>query len=155
MSVFFDIFGHYGFINRINANKQMIRFVGIALVLFMVSCGPGPSKTDELEKEVLGIHDEMMPRLGDVARLKDELDKRRENLDSLAVEQAKIIDALLVELTEASESMIAWMRNYSGDFAEMKEKEITEYLEGQQKQIREVREKINRAIESAEREIKD
>lgn len=133
------------------SNASMLLIIGY----FLVSCsGEGKqSQIDALEQEVMEVHNKVMPMMGEVARLKDELEKGKENFDSLATEQAEKIDVLLVELSAANEGMMDWMRNYSGDFTEMKQEEIEKYLKQQKAEIVEVENRITKAIEAAKKQL--
>ena len=127
----------------------------LLMIMSLVYCsGDGRrSKAEALEKEVMDIHNKVMPLMGEVARLKDELEKRKEGLDSLAEDQIQAIDNLILELTAANEGMMGWMRDYSGDFAEMEKKEIQQYLDDQMQEIKGVEDRIARAIETAKKEL--
>ena len=137
-------------------SKLMFNFCLLLVVsYFLINCSGGrkSSKIDALEQEVLEIHNKLMPLMGEVARLKDELEKGREDLDSLAAGQFEEVDALLLELSDANEGMMNWMRSYSADFQEMKEEEIEKYLKEQKEEIREVEDRITRAIAAAKKEL--
>ena len=129
--------------------------VSLLAIFLLVSCTENRQKKEEeeLEKEVLSIHDEVMPQMGEVARLRDELEKRKENLDSLATEQAAIIDELITQLSEANESMMDWMRDYSADFSNMRHDEIMDYLDEQRMRVEDVQSKIKKAIKDAKEQL--
>ena len=129
----------------------LILFVLVSLVY--CSGGKRQSQTEAMEKEVLDIHNHVMPLLGEIARLKDELERSKEGLDSLAMDQLQGIDDLLLELTAANEGMMNWMRNYSGDFNEMGHEEVEQYLSDQMQVIEDVQDRISRAIEAAKKEL--
>ena len=125
------------------------------MLVSLVYCSGGrrQSQTEEMEKEVLDIHNRVMPLLGEIARLKDELERSKEGLDSIAMDQLQDIDNLLLELTAANEGMMNWMRNYSGDFNEMEREEVEQYLSDQMQEIEDVQDRISRAIEAAKKEL--
>ncbi len=137
-------------------SKMSLR-TGMAVVisLFLIHCSSDKkrSQIDELEKEVMDIHNKVMPGMGEVARLKDELEKKKESLDSMATEQAQAINDLLLELSAANDGMMNWMRNYSGDFTEMAREDVKKYLEDQKKAISDVQDRISRAVEAAKKEL--
>jgi len=129
--------------------------VSLLTLFLLIGCSENLQKKqeEELEKEVLEIHDEVMPQMGEVARLRDELEKRKESLDSLASKQAQIIDELIAQLSEANQGMMDWMRNYSADFANMKHDEVMDYLEEQRKSVEDVHSEIGKAIEDAKHQL--
>jgi len=127
----------------------------LVMIFFLINCSGDSRRShiDAVEQEVMEVHNHVMPLMGEVARLKDELEKSKENLDSLAIEQAEAIDILLLELSAANEGMMDWMRSYSGDFSKMEQEEIEKYLNEQKKEIKKVEARITRAIEAAKSEL--
>ena len=97
-------------------NIRLAFFVG--LLAMIVACGRNGQKnvtTDEivaLEKEVIQIHDEVMPKMSDIARLMDILDKEsaNSNLDSLTKSE---ISKAIAMLQSGDSLMWEWMHNYS------------------------------------------
>ena len=136
---------------------KSIQVCGLILFVLMslVYCSGGKrqSQTEAMEKEVLDIHNQVMPLLGEIARLKDELERSKEGLDSMAMDQLQGVDDLLLELTAANEGMMNWMRDYSGDFNEMGHEEVEQYLSDQMQEIEDVQDRISRAIEAAKKEL--
>jgi len=65
-----------------------------------------------LEKEVIAVHDEVMPKMGDIARLSEVLDSEamNPNLDSLT--HASILQ-VRAELNAGDSLMWDWMHNYN------------------------------------------
>jgi len=128
------------------------------LIFFLVIIGcenKDKIQEEQLQKEVLEVHDELMPRMQDIEQLKRELEERKETLDSLADEQVALFNELINQLSESGESMMDWMRNYSQEYKEMKHDEIMDYLDDQKEKVEEAKEKINRAIDAAESELKE
>ena len=134
--------------------SHIVMLLALGLVLF--SCSDKDKDQEKaLEKEVLDIHDEVMPKMRDIENLKKELTERQESLDSLADEQARLLEELTTQLNESGESMMDWMRNYSREFKEMKHEEIMKYLEDQKEKVQEVKERVNNAIDAVHRELED
>lgn len=82
--------------------------------LLLLACNPSsPQKTTQiaaLEKEVLAIHDEVMPRMGQVVMLADKFDSltqaARNTNDSLTYAN------IAQQLHKADKDMMHWMRAY-------------------------------------------
>jgi hypothetical protein len=136
--------------------KKFIVFVLGALIF--TACGTTSETTNEenpneaLEKEVMAIHDEVMPKMGEINKLKNDILKRADSLAEAGEEEAAArLKALGEELEEAGSSMMVWMRQYKpGDLTE---EEIKSYLEDQKVKVEEVKEKINGSLEKARKEM--
>lgn len=109
-----------------------------------------PSET--LEKEVMAIHDEVMPKMGEVNKLKNDIKKKADSLAEAGEEEAsERLKVLADELEDAGNSMMAWMRQYKP--ADLSEEKIKAYLEDQKVKVEEVRTKINTRLDKARKEI--
>ena len=115
----------------------------------------------EAENEVFAIHDEIMPKMDDLMKLKKELTTRISSLDSLKAsgsasatlrvdedkEQATHIKRNLVV---ADSLMMDWMSQYKGDtLAKLSSTEALNYLAAQKNQILDVKTKYNNSLEQA------
>jgi hypothetical protein len=146
----------------------------IALTALLTACDSTSSdKTEasgqavsieELEKGVFATHDEVMPRIGDIMKLKKELNGKLSALDSLQgspgevvrVDEQKAQAQLLVRrLTEADSLMMDWMHRYNSDTLKvLSEAEAARYLGDQQQRINDVKSKINQSIADAQTYLK-
>jgi hypothetical protein len=93
---------------------------------------------DALLAQVMEIHDEVMPKMEDIMRLKSKL-KDREDAD-------EILDAL----DAADKAMMNWMRNFKAPSKDLTFDQAMEYLEAQRKSIADVRDLMLEAIANAE-----
>lgn len=91
-------------------------------------------KENILYKEVMAIHDEVMPLMGDLMAM----NKRIKSKDSTSQEATE----LSVYLEEANESMMNWMRKFNPNIENMTHEETMNYLEEEKKKIMQVREKM-------------
>ena len=100
-----------------------------SLVLLLVSafalgaCSKRPSADEEvapeetekvanLRKEVIVVHDEVMPLMTDIYQLKTKLKEKLAG-GNISVEDKPRIDAILLELDSADRGMRDWMRSFS------------------------------------------
>jgi hypothetical protein len=123
----------------------------------------GPS-VEQLEKNVMAVHDEVMPRISDIMKLKKELTGKLVALDSIQgspgetvrLDEQKAQGRLLVRrLTEADSLMMDWMHNYSNDSVQNRpQAEAARYLNAQQQLINDVKVKINQSITDAKTYLK-
>lgn len=98
-------------------------FVSALTMAVLSSCGQDKAAVEQAEKEVFVIHDEVMPKLGQLMEYKEALSKEITSLDSLL--KIKTIDslqkrkeealALSTSLQEADKGMMDWMHDYNGD----------------------------------------
>jgi hypothetical protein len=82
------------------------------------------AKVEKLEKEVMMIHDAVMPKMGELVTLEGSISKKITHLDSLlqitpndtALQQSlKQSLTLASQLKKADEGMMDWMHKYKGD----------------------------------------
>lgn len=127
------------------------------LILFCLlqSCKSDEKKVEVLKKDVIAIHDEVMPRMDDLMDLKEELQEAQKNLDSTASqEKRRTIQRHLVYLDKADEEMMNWMRKYDPQMENMTEQEKLIYLEAQKIAIQMVRQEMLSAIAESEQFFK-
>ncbi|MEB8328529.1 hypothetical protein OO009_04110 [Flavobacteriaceae bacterium KMM 6897] len=111
-----------------------------------------PNKNTQM-KEVMAVHDELMPKMGKIGRLVGELNKLEDSTEAgLVYKEAKI------DLQEANKAMMDWMKELGDrfDYEEiLKGKELTEqkqeWLNEEEEKVKVLKEKINGSIERAEK----
>lgn len=148
-----------------------MRILPFAVVLLagssLLACSSGVSKeaVDKAEKTVFAVHDEVMPKIGDILKLNKQLRHRADSLDSLKtidasatvrIDEEKAQTLLLTrQLNEADSLMMGWMEGYNGDtLQQLKPEQALSYLTQQQTKINDVRQKINTSIEQARTYLK-
>lgn len=141
-----------------------MRLLGLALFFllsyFFISCSVNEEKEREqaMKKEIMDIHDNLMPKMDDIMKLKSELKERKETLanDTSIIDStihAKTIqqtDSLIHALDNADESMMDWMRNYDALTEDMSHEENMEYLLEEKAKIEEVRLEMLSSIKEAQ-----
>ena len=125
------------------------------MVLIFVSCGEQKkSAKDQLKEKVMAVHDEIMPKMGDIMKYKKELNVKINELTQIgADENADEIDQLkkgVTDLDNSHDEMMGWMHQYNNDFEGMVEKEVMDYLNDQMKKIEDVAKTTNAALKTAE-----
>jgi len=120
----------------------------------MVACG---SKVDHeaMKDKVLDAHDEVMPKMGQLVKLKKQVLAKANELDSASVEASEL-KSLATDLENAYQGMMSWMHDWSdksGPFVngEAKSDEITAFYEAEQKKVDKVKSDINASIAKAEK----
>lgn len=122
----------------------------------MVACG---SKADHeaMNKKVFDAHDEVMPKMGQLMKLKKQVLSKASELDSTSVEVTELKN-LATELENAHQGMMDWMHDWydnSGPFVngEAEPDEITAFYEAEQKKVDKVKADINASISKAEKAL--
>ena len=123
--------------------------------LFMSSCGEKKQSAQEMLKDkVMAVHDEIMPKMGDIMKYKKELNAKIKALTEAGSEEnATQIDELTkaVEgLENSHEGMMNWMHQYNSDFEDKVQEEVMAYLKGQMTKIEDVAKTTNSALKKAE-----
>ncbi len=151
----------------------------IGLVVALTACGTNEKSgheghdmatadagtpVEKAEKQVLDMHDEVMPRIDDIMKLKKELNGKLTALDSMqgtptetvrVDEQKAQVRQLVRHLTEADSLMMSWMSLYKGDtLKKLPEADALRYLAGQKQLIDNAKSKINQSIEQAQTYLK-
>jgi prefoldin subunit 5 len=126
------------------------------------SCQSDNETVSNAENDVFAVHDDVMPKLDDLLRLRKELNQRITVLDSLKasgsaaatirVDEEKTQAARLVQnLTVADSLMMNWMARYNNDtLAKISTDDALRYLAAQKDQITDVKTKVNTSIEQAQ-----
>lgn len=98
-------------------------------------------------KEVMAIHDEAMPWMEDTRELSKQLKKLQ--TDSISDSMRTLISSSLVELEEADEAMMGWMRSYKEPADNGSVDMAISYLESERIKVEEVRAIMSSAINNA------
>jgi len=129
----------------------------LILVIFM-SCKEKEKKSESLTqmKEVMAIHDEVMPKMGAISKLVAEL---KPKVDS--TEAGMTYDNAMKDLQAAHKSMMDWMKGFGDRFTSdeiLNGAELTEekkmWLNEEEKKVIALKEQINSSIENAEKLLK-
>lgn len=129
-------------------------------MLALAACtNPKVEKAQQLNKHCIEVHDEVMPRLGEIATLKKELSTERTKLakDSTTEESVLAEYRSLIQLLDsADEAMMSWMAQYDPDYlAEHKPEEAISYYEDQEGKIEYVKTLMLKSIEDANTRLEE
>jgi len=109
------------------------------LVLFACNQPKNP-----LYKEVMKIHDDVMPHTGDIVKLSRTLKKKKDNFPE---EQRAMVDQTIQELDAAEEAMMDWMSKFDS------KRDEEAYLQGEKDKIQKVSDQMYASIEKAKKLI--
>jgi hypothetical protein len=104
------------------------------------------SENQVLYNEVMKIHDEVMPKLEDIHKKKEALKNQIASTPNMPEAEKKQIEAKILQLDSAAESMMVWMREFNPLPDSTGEEKAREYLENQMEKVKTVRENILRAL---------
>nr|WP_321415779.1 hypothetical protein [uncultured Allomuricauda sp.] len=134
--------------------RKVFPFLISAVLLLSLSCKQENKTTEEQTqmKEVMAIHDEVMPKMGAIGKLVGEL---KSKVDS--TEMGQQYEAAMKDLQQANMAMMDWMKDFGDRFDHeeiLNGKELSEekqqWLDEEEEKVKMVKEKINGSIERAE-----
>ncbi len=125
----------------------------------ITSCGDGgKAEREALRDEVIAIHDEVMPKMGDLRKVRKSLEAMADTLatDSMMLADAEKIRALAKEIEDANESMMAWMRQFEPGIMEdgTPHGEVMAYLKEQKEAIDKVKQDMLESLSKGQEAIK-
>lgn len=137
-----------------------IYFASVFFALLIFSCSGDKVEENQLLKdEVIAIHDEVMPFMGELKTLSKKINEKSEVLAEQDLEgtSEKVLELnfLAKDLDDAFEGMFVWMRQFKSTYVEMSEEEIKSYLQEQRVLVSKVRDDINRSMAAAKEELEE
>ena len=115
-----------------------------------------------LNQEIMKVHDEVMPKMGDINRMKRQLGAYKDEVpDDNAAMKDSLINAILL-LAKTEDNMNDWMAGYKYPNPEMKHDDMMKYLKGQQDTIKQINDDVfmtiaigNGLLKNAPKSIKE
>ena len=106
-----------------------------------------------LYDEVMKVHDEVMPKMNDIYKLKEQLKDKIADTPDMVAEKKQQIESTISRLDSASEGMMVWMRNFNPLPDSVGEQEARDYLESEMEKIKKVSEDVRKALADAEENV--
>lgn len=129
----------------------------IAVFFILSACAPDKKESNEtLKQEVIAIHDEVMPKMDELKKLKKQILQKSNGLasDSKGVPgEIEKLNTIASDLESAFEGMFVWMRQFKSTHEEMTEEEIETYLLDQKIKVQKVNEDVKASISVAKKEL--
>jgi len=113
----------------------------------------GPNQA--LYNQMMEVHDEVMPGMDDLMKLKRTLQDQIANSPDMLAERKQELEKIISALDSASTSMMSWMHRiheFNPLADSIDQEKAREYLETEMEEIRKVKELINETIEKAKAE---
>lgn len=136
--------------------KYLLFFFAISILATNVSCTTKGDHNDHshhenetsldgnsaLYDEVMKIHDEVMPKMDGLYKMKEELKKQIADTPDITEEKRKELENKISKIETAMKSMMVWMREFNPPADSLGEAVVKEYLEGQLETVKKVKENI-------------
>jgi hypothetical protein len=105
---------------------------------------------EQLWDELMAVHDDVMPKIGDMRRISKQLEDMQESGENLSAEMQERINLALQKLSDAEETMMDWMRNLKQLEPlrdSMDEQGVMDYLNAEKEKINQVRDAMLGSLE--------
>ena len=143
--------------------KKILTVLIVAGSVTIISCGGGDKNhdhsghkndepktaTDSLYSEVMAGHDEVMPKMDEIMKLKRELQEQIANTPDMVIERKEQLEKMISNLDSASTAMMNWMHEFNPLPDTTEQEKAREYLEGEMERIRNVKTLMLETIEKA------
>ena len=127
-------------------------------ILVLACANPLIETNKEMRAQIIGVHDEVMPKIGQLMSLEKKALAKADSLfaqDSTASSDIEAMRSLAGQLNQAHEGMFVWMRQYSLDEEGKTPEELKTYLDEQLVKVNQVNADIKAALEQAASKLKD
>ena len=138
------------------------------LFLVLIACGKSGDHTNHdmhadstsenpnqaLYDQVMDIHDEVMPKMEDIYKLKQTLEEKIANTPGMVEDQKKELQAMIAKLDSSNNAMMEWMHQFNPLPDSTDQEKAREYLETEMERIKKVRELTNETLEKAKDIVK-
>lgn len=134
--------------------RSTYHFYLILLLMLSIGCSSSSneeassSEIDALLEEVMDIHDEVMPEMGNIHKLGKDLEKKM--ADSQDAEANKHIQEVIQRLKASNEGMMTWMKEFKQPKSGDEEAETIAYLKGEKEKVNKVKEDMLGSMELAQ-----
>ena len=127
-------------------------------ILVLACANPLIETNKEMRAQIIGVHDEVMPKIGQLMSLEKKALAQADSLfaqDSTASTDIEAMRSLAGQLNQAHEGMFVWMRQYSLEEEGKTPEEIKTYLDDQLLKVNQVNADIKAALDQASTQLKD
>ena len=139
--------------------KLFSSFLILLFSMLVLACAnPLIEANKEMRAQIIGVHDEVMPKIGQLMSLEKKALAQADSLfaqDSTASTEIEAMRSLAGQLNQAHEGMFVWMRQYSLDEEGKTPEELKTYLDEQLVKVNQVNADIKAALEQAASKLKN
>ena len=134
--------------------KSISLYSLLVLLIFFQSCGDKQMEENKLLRDkIIAVHDEVMPKMGQLKSLEKATLQQAEELQIAEVPDVEKIDSLknlANQLNQAYEGMFVWMRQYTIEDGDQTPEQVKTYLDEQMMLVSKVNEDIKKALSNSE-----
>ena len=134
--------------------------ISMLLLFATMACGGEKATHEAMKSSILEVHDEVMPKMGQLMKLKKQLLSKAGEIaeNDTTDERIPELRGLADELESAHEGMMTWMHQWSENAAPYTNgiapsEEITAFYKAEQKKVNQVKAHINGSIEKAQKAL--
>jgi outer membrane lipoprotein-sorting protein len=135
-------------------NRIIFFLAGIFLLYLSSSCTQ--KKQDALRDELMAIHDDVMPKMGELSTLAGQLKQIIATDSTLTETERTKIESAIMRMALAEEGMMDWMATFRQPEmlrGKMENEAILQYLEAEKQKINDVSVQIRSGIEDGKQLI--
>lgn len=129
--------------------KKIALYTLAFCLVCIAGCRTEKDEMAALHQEVMRIHDEIMPEMRTIGKLKTKISEEIIAIEQENKEEAGKLRAIREELDEAANAMRIWMKEYKKPTETMKYEEALQCLQKERERILEVKQKMEKSIERA------
>lgn len=141
----------------------MKTFYSLILALALVACSKNADQHDHesnsndspnqaLYDQVMDVHDEVMPKMDDIMKLKRQLQEEIANTPDMVVERKAQLEQIISNLDSASYAMMDWMHKFNPLPDSVDQEKAREYLESEMEKVKKVKTQMLESIDKAKQE---
>ena len=133
----------------------MKKSFNLLFVTLLLACGPSKqSQIKEIKNQAIEIHDEVMPLMGDLRRVRKDLMLMADSIVTSDSLKASTLGELATDIADANEGMMQWMRSFEPEF-EGTDEEVIQYFKDQKASIEKVKADMLESLESGQKALKN
>ena len=132
--------------------RKTLIFLLLSVCLFNCSS----NDKESLYKEVITVHDEVMPKMEQVSKLSQDLKAKAESISSNPASDKSTLASInksIEDLNSASRSMMKWMREFNTSYDTLPEEVSIKYLKEEKLEIDQVKKDMIKAIEDGKKQL--
>ncbi len=111
------------------------------------------SPNEALYNQAMDVHDEVMPKMEGIYKLKKDLQEQIANTPDMVVERKQQLEAIISNLDSANNAMMDWMHKFNPLPDSVDQEKAREYLESEIERVKKVKELMLESIEKAQSEV--
>ncbi len=135
-------------------NRIIFFLAGVSLLYLSSSCTQ--KKQDAIRDELMAIHDDVMPKMGELSTLAGQLKQIIATDSTLTETERTKIESAITRMALAEEGMMDWMATFRQPEmlrGKMENEAILQYLEAEKQKINDVSAQIRSGIEDGKQLI--